>query len=506
MPTQSWPLDNLFARLPETFYARVDPTPVAKPHLLRLNRPLADHLGLPVDLLETDDGVEVLAGNRVLDEMDPIAMVYAGQQFGNWVPQLGDGRALLLGEVIDREGVRRDIQLKGAGPTPFSRNGDGRAALGPIIREYIVSEGMAGLGIPTTRALAMTRTGEPVYRERALPGAILARVATSHVRVGTFQYFMSRGDVDAIRMLADHLIERAFPQTLAMTSTRDAARTSATTANPYRAFLEEVIERQADLIARWMGVGFIHGVMNTDNVSIVGETLDYGPCAFMDRYHPDTVFSSIDRLGRYAYRAQPGIALWNLARFAETLMPLLASTEDAATQYIQEALAGFSPRFQASHGVEFRRKLGLLEACDANDQIVVRLLATMAEQGADFTLTFRALSECDPGRPSTMGEVRSLFDDPTAFDEWTKSWRERLNAEARDAEERRVDMRSANPAFIPRNHRVQQVIEAAEHGDLTPLDDLLTVVTQPFVDHPGLEDLARAPKPDEVVQQTFCGT
>jgi uncharacterized protein YdiU (UPF0061 family) len=489
--------------------------------LLRLNRTLTEHLGLSVESLESDEGVEVLAGDRVLDEMDPIAMVYAGQQFGNWVPQLGDGRALLLGEVIDRDGLRRDIQLKGSGPTPFSRNGDGRAALGPIIREYLVSEAMAGLGIPTTRALAMTLTGEPVYRERALPGAILARVATSHVRVGTFQYFMSRGDVDAIRTLADHLIERAFQQTSQEASTRDSAGaittsdmnpgitptpTTSTTANAYRAFLEEVIQRQADLIARWMGVGFIHGVMNTDNVSIVGETLDYGPCAFMDRYHPDTVFSSIDRLGRYAYGEQPRIALWNVTRFAETLLPLLASTEEEAIETVKEALAGFMPRFQASHGSEFRRKLGLREVCDANDQVVSGLLETMAEQGADFTLTFRALSECDPGRSETMGEIRARFDDPSTFDEWAKRWSERLNAEARNAEERRIDMRSANPAFIPRNHRVQQVIDAAEGDDLAPLDDLLTVVTQPFVAHPGLEHLARAPEPDEIVQQTFCGT
>ncbi len=524
---QHWPLDNSYARLPTAFCARVAPTPVAGPRLLRLNRALAEHLGLSVEGLESDEGVEVLAGNRVLDEMDPIAMVYAGQQFGNWVPQLGDGRALLLGEVIDRDGIRRDIQLKGAGPTPFSRNGDGRAALGPIIREYIVSEAMAGLGIPTTRALAMTLTGEPVYRERALPGAILTRVATSLVRVGTFQYFMSRGDVDAIRTLADHLIERAFGQTATKASAHKSARTTTTntiltttasatstataattgtTANPYRVFLERVIQRQADLVARWMGVGFIHGVMNTDNVSIVGETLDYGPCAFMDRYHPDTVFSSIDRLGRYAYREQPRIAHWNVTRFAETLLPLLASTEEEAIEYIKDALAGFTARFQTSHGAEFRRKLGLREACDANDQVVTRLLETMAEQGADFTLTFRDLSNCEPARPETMGAMRARFEDPAAFDDWAKNWSQQLDSEARDPGDRQVGMRSANPAFIPRNHRVQQVIDAAERGDLAPLDDLLTVVTQPFVDHPGLEHLARAPGPDEIVQQTFCGT
>jgi uncharacterized protein YdiU (UPF0061 family) len=493
MSTPNWPLDNSYARLPEAFYARVDPTPVAKPRLLRLNRALAEQLGLPIDYLESDEGVETLAGNRVLDEMDPIAMIYAGQQFGGWVPQLGDGRAILLGEVIDRDGVRRDIQLKGAGPTPFSRNGDGRAALGPVIREYIVSEGMAGLGIPTTRALAMVETGEPVYRERALPGAILTRVARGHIRVGTFQYFMSRGDTEAIRTLADHLIGRAFP-------------TAANQANPYRGLLEEVIKRQADLIARWMGVGFIHGVMNTDNVSIVGETLDYGPCAFMDRYHPETVFSSIDHQGRYAYRAQPGIALWNLTRFSETLLPLLAPDQEESVEYAKEALAGFTPRFDASRGGEFRRKLGLLEATDTNDEMAVALLKTMAEQGADFTLTFRDLSNSEPARPETMSAVRARFDDPSAFDDWAKSWTRLLDTEARDPSDRRRDMRATNPAFIPRNHRVQQVIDAAEDGDLDPLDDLLEVVTQPFSDHAGLEHLAFAPEPNEVVQQTFCGT
>jgi uncharacterized protein YdiU (UPF0061 family) len=425
--------------------------------------------------------------------MDPIAMVYAGQQFGNWVPQLGDGRALLLGEIIDRDGVRRDIQLKGAGPTPYSRNGDGRAALGSVIREYVVSEGMAGLGIPTTRALAMVETGEPVYRERALPGAIFTRVATSHIRVGTFQYFTGRGDADAIRTLADHLIGRAFPE-------------SANEENAYRALLEAVIERQADLIAQWMAVGFIHGVMNTDNVSIVGETLDYGPCAFMDRYDPETVFSSIDRRGRYAYKAQPGIGLWNLSRFAETLLPLLASAGEEAVEYAKEALGGFAIRFQASHDAKFRQKLGLLEATEANHELVAALLRTMAEQSADFTLTFRDLSNCAPAQPETLIKVRSRFDDPDAFDGWATDWRRQLEAEGRDASDRQIDMRKNNPAFIPRNHRVQQVIDAAEDGDLAPLDDLLTVVTQPFSDHPELEHLALAPEPDEVVQQTFCGT
>jgi len=493
MPTQNWPLDNSYARLPDSFHARVEPTPVAKPRLLRLNRPLSEHLGLPVEALESNEGVAALAGNLVLDEMDPIAMVYAGQQFGNWVPQLGDGRALLLGEVIDRDGVRRDIQLKGAGPTPFSRNGDGRSALGPVIREYVVSEGMAALGIPTTRALAMVETGEPVYRESALPGAILTRVASAHVRVGTFQYFMSRGEDEAIRTLADHLIARAFPR-------------AAEEANPYRDLLAQVIERQADLIARWMSVGFIHGVMNTDNVSLVGETLDYGPCAFMDAYDPDKVFSSIDRRGRYAYRQQPGIGLWNMTRFAETLVPLLAANEEEGVEAAKEVLATFASRFQATHDGLFRRKLGLVEATPANQALGVSLLQTMAEQAADFTLTFRDLSNADPARAETMVTVRERFDESAAFDAWAAGWTERLAVEGRDSAERRADMRATNPAFIPRNHRVQQVIEAAERGELDPLDELLRVVTRPFDEHAGLEHLALAPEPHEIVTQTFCGT
>ena len=309
--------DNSYARLPDRFFVRLRPTPVAAPRLVRLNVKLALDLGFDPEKLSAPEGVEILAGNRVPKEGEPLAMAYAGHQFGTFVPQLGDGRAILLGEVIDRAAVRRDIQLKGAGPTPYSRRGDGRAALGPVLREYIVSEAMAALGIPTTRALAAVTTGEPVWRETALPGAVLTRVASSHIRVGTFQFFAAQRDVDAIRRLADHVIARHYPEV-------------AGAANRYRALLDQVTSRQAALIAKWQLVGFIHGVMNTDNMSIAGETIDYGPCAFMDLYHPRTVYSSIDRMGRYAYGNQPAIAQWNLARLAETLLPLLAEDEDAA--------------------------------------------------------------------------------------------------------------------------------------------------------------------------------
>jgi serine/tyrosine/threonine adenylyltransferase len=309
--------DNSYARLPNRFFTRLRPTPVAAPRLVRLNTKLALDLGLDPERLATPEGVEMLAGNLVPQGGEPLAMAYAGHQFGTFVPQLGDGRAILLGEVIDRAGVRRDIQLKGAGPTPYSRRGDGRAALGPVLREYIVSEAMAALAIPTTRALAAVTTGEPVWRETPLPGAILTRVASSHIRVGTFQFFAARRDVDAVRRLADHVIARHYPEV-------------ASAANPYRALLDQVISRQAALIAKWLLVGFIHGVMNTDNMSIAGETIDYGPCAFMDAYHPRAVYSSIDQMGRYAYGKQPEIAQWNLIRLAETLLPLLAEDHDAA--------------------------------------------------------------------------------------------------------------------------------------------------------------------------------
>jgi serine/tyrosine/threonine adenylyltransferase len=407
--------DNTYARLPERFYARVDPLPVARPRLVKLNRPLARELGLDADALETPEGAAIFAGSMVPEGAEPIAQAYAGHQFGGFVPQLGDGRAVLLGEVIDRNGARRDIQLKGSGPTPFSRMGDGRAAIGPVLREYLVSEAMAAMGIPTTRALAAATTGEPVHRETALPGAVVTRVASSHIRVGTFQYFAVRQDVEAIRLLADHVIARHYPEA------REAAR-------PCLALLEAVIARQAELVAAWMGVGFIHGVMNTDNTSIAGETIDYGPCAFMDSYHPQTVFSSIDQMGRYAFANQPGIAQWNLARFAECLLPLLADVRDAAIAAAQEALAGFGPRFEAALNGRLARKIGLAEARAGDVELVRDLLAAMADNAADWTLTFRRLADAAEG--SGDEPVRALFIDPTAFDAWAVRWRQRLAGEA----------------------------------------------------------------------------
>src|SRR5882724_9927824 len=491
--TVHFPFENTYAALPANFFARVAPTPVTSPRLIKLNRPLAVHLGLDPDRLSSPEGAEILAGKRIPDGADPIAMAYAGHQFGHFVPQLGDGRAILLGEVIDAEGVRRDIQLKGSGPTPFSRRGDGRAALGPVLREYIVSEAMAALGIPTTRSLAAVVTGESVRRETLLPGAVLTRVASSHIRVGTFQYFAARGDTEGVRRLADHVIGRHYPQL-------------ANADRPYHALLEEVIARQADLVARWLLVGFIHGVMNTDNTSIPGETIDYGPCAFMDRYDPATVFSSIDEQGRYAYANQPRIALWNLTRLAECLLPLLSGEQDKAIEEAQSALAGFAERFDTAYQAGLRRKLGLFTAREDDPALARDLLDAMAKNQADFTLTFRRLSDAALD-PAEDRKVRQSFADPTAYDEWAVRWRQRIGDEPQAAATRQAAMRAVNPAFVPRNHRVEAVIEAAvSRDDFAVFEELLTVLSKPFEDQPALSGYADPPQPHQRVLQTFCGT
>ena len=492
MSTAAFPFDNSYARLPDRFYARLAPTPVAAPRLLKLNEPLARHLGLDPVELASPEGVAVLAGNRVPERGEPLAMAYAGHQFGSFVPQLGDGRAILIGELIDRDGMRRDMQLKGAGPTPFSRRGDGRAALGPVLREYVVSEAFAALGIPTTRALAAVATGEWVLREGPLPGAVLARVAASHVRVGTFQYFAARGDVEGVRALADYVIGRHYP---------DAAQA----ANRYRALLDAVIARQASLVARWLGVGFIHGVMNTDNCSISGETIDFGPCAFMDTFHPATVFSSIDRMGRYAWGNQPRLAGWNLARLAETLVAVLGPDQESGVKEAQAAIDAFPGAFEHAYAQVMGAKLGICAPTLADLALARDLLDRMAEGKADFTLTFRALGEAaaDPARDA---EVRALFEQPSAFDAWAVEWRKRLEADPRPPAERRAAMHRQNPAFIPRNHLVEAVIQAALADDLGPFEELLAVLSRPYDDQPGRAHYAAPPRPEEVVTQTFCGT
>ncbi|ABE40175.1 protein of unknown function UPF0061 [Rhodopseudomonas palustris BisB5] len=491
--TVHFPFDNSYAALPDNFFARVAPTPVAAPRLIKLNRPLAERLGLDPDWLDSPEGAEILAGARLPEGAASIAMAYAGHQFGQFVPQLGDGRAILLGEVIDRDGVRRDIQLKGSGRTPFSRMGDGRAALGPVLREYIVSEAMAALGIPTTRSLAAVLTGERVVRDQIQPGAVLTRVASSHIRVGTFQFFAARGDREAVRALADHVIARHYPE---------AAQADA----PYLALLEGVIARQADLIARWMMIGFIHGVMNTDNCSIAGETIDYGPCAFMDTFDPKTVFSSIDHMGRYAFGNQPPIALWNLTRLAECLVPLLSADEDKGVEIAQTVLGGFAERFNATYLAGLAAKLGLFTTQADDAQLSQDFLAAMAKGRADFTLTFRRLSDAAID-PTELGTVRALFDDPAAFDDWAPRWRQRVTAEPQDGAARQAAMRAVNPAYIPRNHRVEAAIRAAvDKDDFGPFHELLTVLTNPFREQPEFDRYADPPQPHERVLETFCGT
>ena len=491
--TLQFPFEHSYAALPANFFARVAPTPVARPRLLKLNRGLAVQLGLDPDQLATPEGAEILSGKRLPEGADPIAMAYAGHQFGHFVPQLGDGRDILLGEIIDRDGVRRDIQLKGSGPTPFSRRGDGRAALGPVLREYIVSEAMFRLGIPTTRSLAAVISGESVMRETMLPGAVLTRVASSHIRVGTFQFFAARGDTDGVRRLADHAIGRHYPE-LAQAD------------RPYHALLDTVIARQADLVARWLLVGFIHGVMNTDNTSISGETIDYGPCAFMDEYNPAKVFSSIDEMGRYAYGNQPRIALWNLTRLAECLLPLFSDDKDKAIEQAQFALGEFAEKFTAAYQAGLRAKIGLFTKADGDEALVQDLLDAMTSNQADFTLTFRRLGDAALDADNDEA-VRGLFIDPTTFDEWAARWRQRTALEPQTPEERREAMHRVNPAFIPRNHRVEAVIQAAmNHDDYAPFEELLTVLSKPFEEQPSFAAYADPPEADQRVTQTFCGT
>ncbi len=487
--------DNSYGRLPDRFFARVAPAPAPAPSLIALNGPLAEVLGLDAAALARGDAAALFSGAKVPDGADPLAMAYAGHQFGHFVPQLGDGRAVLLGEVIDRAGVRRDIQLKGGGQTPFSRRGDGRAGLGPVIREYIVSEAMHALGIPTTRSLAAALTGEMIYREDILPGAVLTRVAASHVRVGTFQYFAARRDEEGLRILADYVIARHDP---------DAAQAD----NPYLALIEGAVKRQAALIARWMQVGFIHGVMNTDNMTLSGETIDYGPCAFMDEYSAEKVFSSIDQMGRYAYRNQPGIAQWNLARLAETLLPLIDGDEDKAVERASATIVGFKDHYERAWGSGFAAKLGSAEASQEITVLANRLLEIMAAASADFTNTFRMLSGLLRNEAPAKEALASVFGAKAKdFETWIQDWRGALAARGRDPLITAAAMDRVNPAYIPRNHRVEQAIKAATaDGDFKPFETLNAVLAKPFEDQPDREAYKAPPAADERVHVTFCGT
>ncbi len=493
------PLDRQYAGLGERFSVATRPTPVAAPTLIRFNQELAQELGIAFTGRDAVVLAAVFSGNEVPAGAEPIATAYSGHQFGHFNPGLGDGRAILLGEVSTHDGQVREIQLKGSGPTRFSRNGDGRAALGPVLREYLVSEAMAKLGVPTTRALAAVATGEEVFRDRPLPGGVITRVASSFVRVGTFQHFSMRGDEEAVKRLADFVIARLYPE-------------AAEAENPYHALLQSVVDRQAKLIAQWMQLGFIHGVMNTDNMSIAGETIDYGPCAFMDDYDHQRVFSSIDHGGRYAYKQQPGIGLWNLTRFAESLVPLLAQDGKEAVRIAQDILESYIDTYEYAWLTGMRAKCGLTEnvshAVRSEDKAVIEeLLNIMSDNRADFTLTFHYLSRTGAHESESDAKLRTLFDDPTDMDHWLARWRWRLSQENRSDEDRQAAMQAVNPVYIPRNHQIEAAIRAAEdHGDLTVFHALHEVLQRPFTEQQGKEEYQQPPEPEEVVLQTFCGT
>lgn len=480
-----WKLDNSYACLPEFFYSSLNPTPVRSPKLIILNDPLATSLGLNVQELKSEDGVAVLAGNRIPEGASPLAQAYAGHQFGHF-NMLGDGRAVLLGEQINPLGERIDIQLKGSGRTPYSRGGDGRSALGPMLREYIISEAMYALGIPTTRGLAVVSTGESVIRESDLPGAILTRVATSHLRVGTFQYVAKWGTTRELQELADYTLKRHFPDVEA-------------DENRYLSLLQEVIKRQAVLIAKWQLVGFIHGVMNTDNMAISGETIDYGPCAFMDAYDPATVFSSIDIQGRYAYGNQPHIAGWNLARFAETLLPLLHVNQEQAVKLAEDAISDFTALYQSNWLAGMRAKLGLFNEEVQDESLIEDLLGLMKKYHADYTNTFLALT-------FERYEDTVLFETPE-FTQWHDRWRARRDRQQESEASSKKLMRNSNPALIPRNHRVEAALGAAvEQGDYSVIERLLDVLSSPYAHSPEQADYATLPEPSTRPYRTFCGT
>ncbi|WP_100397860.1 protein adenylyltransferase SelO [Bacillus sp. FJAT-44742] len=480
-----WNLDNSYARLPKLFFSSLEPDPVRSPKLVIFNHSLAESIGLEPEALESKDGAALFAGNEIPEGSTPLAQAYAGHQFGNFT-MLGDGRALLLGEQMTPSGERYDIQLKGSGRTPYSRGGDGRAGLGPMLREYIMSEAMHALGVPTNRSLAVVTTGEPVYRENILPGAVLTRVASSHLRVGTFQYAAKGTSVEDLQSLADYAIERHFPEI------KEHER-------PYLSLLGRVVERQADLIAKWQLIGFIHGVMNTDNMTVSGETIDYGPCAFMNAYDPETVFSSIDVQGRYAYGNQPPIAGWNLARFAETLLPLIEKDQEQAVSLAQDEVSRFPELFKQNWLKGMRSKLGLLSKEEEDESLIENLLTIMQRHEADFTNTFRAL---------TLGKLEGigLFDSED-FSKWHEKWQERVSRQEVSKDSIQEVMRKSNPSVIPRNHRVEEALEAAvAHEDYSVMEKLLDVLADPYAYSPEQDEYTTLPEPSGRPYRTYCGT
>ncbi|MED5354116.1 MAG: YdiU family protein [Nitrospinota bacterium] len=483
--------DNSFARSMEGFFSSCQAESANAPRWLQFNHALAEELGLDPVALDSEAGLAIFSGNDTPEGSQPIAQAYAGHQFGGFSPQLGDGRALLLGEVVDTQQRRRDIQLKGSGRTPFSRGGDGKAAVGPVLREYLVGEAMQALGVPTTRALAAVGTGNDVYRETTLPGAILTRVASSHIRVGTFQYAATRLDEDKIRQLADYAIQRHYPEI-------------ADAKNPYLAFFAAVADAQASLVARWMGIGFIHGVMNTDNMTISGETIDYGPCAFMDSYSANTVFSSIDHGGRYAYANQPEILIWNLARLAETLIPFVDSKKEKAIELLTETIECIQPLYESYWLTVMRAKIGLSTEDSSDSQLIKDLFKTMEKGNADFTLVFRRLSQALRGDSKL---IRELFKNPVDFDIWEQRWWLRFEQDGISAETSAQAMDSVNPIYIPRNHKVEEALAAAvDRKDLVPFKKLLNVLTHPFDEFEGNEEYVEPAPLTETTYKTFCGT
>jgi serine/tyrosine/threonine adenylyltransferase len=499
------PLENSYTRLPERLYERIRPASVEQPELLLFNEPLARELGLTVEEFVGGAGAELLSGRSLWPGSIPLALGYAGHQFGNFVPQLGDGRAHLLGEIVTSFGARYDIQLKGSGPTKYSRGGDGRAALGPVLREYLVSEAMFALGVPTTRALAAVTTGLPVYRQSVLPGAILTRVAKSHLRIGTFEYRAAQEDVEGLSALVDYALERHFPDS-------DDGRP------PALRLLDSVISVQAQLIAQWMHLGFVHGVMNTDNCMISGETIDYGPCAFLDTYEPTRTFSSIDRVRRYAFHHQPAVALWNLARLAESLLPLIHPEEEKAARLATDVLKEFQSRYDSSYARICGKKLGVGDA-KAALKLNSELLSLMRESRADFTLTYRALADCAKSQDfgillARLGDTEHLSEAARTthndvLSDWIERYQQALDTEPQTRSERVTLMRQANPLFIPRNHRVEEVLSAAQTGDMAPFHRLLRAVQNPFetpAPESDLHDLAAPPGDEQWSHVTFCGT
>ncbi len=492
------PFDNTYSRLPERFYERVNPVPVKAPKLIRLNFKLAQELGINAEGVSLDHWAAIFSGNQILPGSEPIAQAYAGHQFGHFVPQLGDGRAILLGEIVGIDGKRRDIQLKGSGQTRFSRQGDGRAALGPVMREYIMSEAMYGLGIPTTRSLAMVTTGEEVMREISLPGAILTRIAASHIRVGTFEYFAAREDKEALKILADYVMARHYP------ALQNQLRQSQP--QSYFEMLKAISRAKAELVVNWMRVGFIHGVMNTDNTSVSGETIDYGPCAFMDEYDPAAVFSSIDHHGRYAFGNQAVIAAQNMSSLTTCLLFLLHEDSAQAMKMAQEAADYFETVFQNAWSQAACQKIGLLQAGPEDLSLILDYLELMQKNKADYTLAFRYLSAA-AGEKKAPPRLLEVFNQSQALEVWLMRWNEHVLKQGRSAQEVFRAMNAVNPAFIPRNHRVEQAICAAmQKNDFTFMDRLIEVLARPYEDQPQSADLMRPPKPEERVAQTFCGT